>query len=124
MKVIDKRTKKINKDYKYGDILMCWDDDPDEYDVVRISSFYDAFYDKNRYIAVFIHDCYGVESRSWAGVFGSANDLVNNLTGHYCNVKKSKCTYYDYGLMKYNTQVQTYKGIKVPYWLWRYANND
>lgn len=30
MKVIDKRTKKTNEDYKYGDILMCWDDDPEK----------------------------------------------------------------------------------------------
>ena len=44
MKVIDKRTKKTNEDYKYGDILMCWDNDPDEYDLFRISTFYDSYY--------------------------------------------------------------------------------
>ena len=26
MKVIDKRTKKNKKKYKYGDVLMCWDE--------------------------------------------------------------------------------------------------
>lgn len=39
MKVIDKRTKKNNENYKYGDILMCWEDNPDEYDLLRISVF-------------------------------------------------------------------------------------
>ena len=41
MKVIDKRTKKNKKKYKYGDVLMCWDDDPSHYDLYRISNYAD-----------------------------------------------------------------------------------
>lgn len=88
MKVIDKRAKKINKDYKYGDILMCWENDPDEYDLFRISNFYDNYYGQDRCIVVTIHSSSGNEAKTWAGFFDSPEEAARDLKKSYNYVEK------------------------------------
>lgn len=88
MKVIDKRAKKINKDYKYGDILMCWENDPDEYDLFRISTFYDDYYGQDRCIVVIIHSSSGNEAKTWAGFFDSPEEAARDLKKSYNYVEK------------------------------------
>ena len=88
MKVIDKRAKKINKDYKYGDILMCWENDPDEYDLFRISTFYDNYYGQDRCIVVTIHSSSGNETKVWAGFFDSPEEVAKDLKKSYNHVEK------------------------------------
>lgn len=88
MKVIDKRTKKNNGNYKYGDILMCYFHESNDYDLLRISRFYDQFYCKDRYIAVIITDSDGNEKKTWPGIFDSAKDLVSDLRNSFDHVEK------------------------------------
>lgn len=88
MKVIDKRTKKTNEDYKYGDILMCWDNDPDEYDLFRISTFYDIYYKQDRCIVVTIHSSSDNEAKTWAGLFDSPKEAARDLKNSYNHVEK------------------------------------
>lgn len=88
MKVIDKRTKKTNEDYKYGDILMCWENDPDEYDLFRISVFYDVRYSQDRCVVVIIHNSSDNETATWAGLFDSPEEAVKDLKKSYNHVEK------------------------------------
>ena len=88
MKVIDKRTKKTNEDYKYGDILMCWEDNPDEYNLLRISAFYDVRDGQDRCIAVIIHNSSGNETKVWAGFFDSPEEVAKDLKKSYNHVEK------------------------------------
>ena len=88
MKVIDKRTKNIHKDYKYGDILMCWENDSDEYDLFRISKFYDKYYGRERCIVVTMNSRSGNEATFWAGLYDSPEEAARDLKKSYNYVEK------------------------------------
>lgn len=88
MKVIDKRTKKTNEDYKYGDILMCWDDDPSHYDLYRISNYADHPLSDCYYIAVMLHNVDDNEKGAFAGKYCTVQELIEKLKGDYDHVEK------------------------------------
>ena len=88
MKVIDKRTKNASEHYAYGDIVKCWNYDPDEYNLLRISAFYDVRYGQDRCIAVIIHNSSGNETKVWARFFDSPEEAAKDLKKSYNHVEK------------------------------------
>lgn len=88
MKVIDKRTKKNNENYKYGDILMCWRNNQDDYDLYRISNYREKIMANDKYIAVLIHDSNSNEATNWPGSFDIPELLIQNLRKYYNHVEK------------------------------------
>lgn len=88
MKVIDKRTKNTSEHYDFGDVLKCWGNDPDEYDLLIISTFYDNYYEQDRCIVVPIHSSSCNEAKTWAGFFDSPAEAARNLKASYNYVEK------------------------------------
>ena len=88
MKVIDKRTKNTSEHYAYGDILKCWNYDPDEYKLYRISNHTESPFDENCYIAALMYDSNGDEGIQWPGHYDSAELLVEDLRKLYHHVEK------------------------------------
>ena len=88
MKVIDKRTKNTSEHYDFGDVLKCWDDDPDDYTLYRISNYHKYTMASDSYIAAVMHNYDDNEAGVWPSSFDKAESLIESLKEYYKHVEK------------------------------------
>lgn len=88
MKAIDKTTEKqeSQEQYHYGDILKCWDDGDNGFDLYQISRCTTTLTALK--CAVLIHDCEGDMSNRWRGSSADAINMINSLKRGYDHVVK------------------------------------